>query len=350
MNKPIKRTHGFLALAAVLLASVATTEAQVRILQTNSTDTVLHLIDPATNRIVGEIDDIPVAHGVTASPDGSRIYVSAEAEQALKVYDSRTLELIRTIPLSERPNNISITPDGGKLYVGIISQPGAIDVIDTTRLENVRTIDVPGGIHNIYVTPDGKNVIAGSIAGRRLTVLDTSTDMEVWAWEGEAIRPMTMTTKPDGSTDKIYIQVSGHHGFVVLDWDTRQEVARITQPDVPPEQRYDSTYNGAPAHGIGVSPDGRTLWSTSRMNSHVYVYSLPDLELLAGIPTGTDPDWITFTPDSRLAYIANAVSNTVSVIDMETLEEVTQIPVGKGPKRNGVLRLPGGNLRQTESP
>jgi YVTN family beta-propeller protein len=77
------------------------------------------------------------------------------------------------------------------------------------------------------------------------------------------------------------------------------------------------------------------------MNSHVYVYSLPDLELLGGVRTGTDPDWITFTPDSKLAYVANAVSNTVSVIDMETLQEVTQIPVGKAPKRNGILRLAG---------
>jgi len=127
----------------------------------------------------------------------------------------------------------------------------------------------------------------------------------------------------------------------VLDWDTRQEVERITLPDVPPEQRYDSTYNGAPAHGIGIAPDGRTLWSTSRMNSHVYVYSLPELELVAGIPTGTDPDWIAFTPDSKRAFVANAVSNTVSVIDMESYAEVTQIPVGRGPKRNGIIQLPG---------
>ena len=171
-------------------------------------------------------------------------------------------------------------------------------------------------------------------------MLDTATDTEAWAWEGEAIRPMTISAKPDGSTDKLFVQVSDHHGFVVIDFDTRKEVRRITQPDVPPEQRYDSTYNGAPAHGIGVSPDGKTLWSTSRMNSHVYVYSLPDLKLLGGVPTGTDPDWITFTPDSKLAYVANAVSGTVSVIDMAKLQEVTQIPVGKGPKRNGVIRLP----------
>jgi YVTN family beta-propeller protein len=335
--------HVLLALAATVPALAAIdAEAQVRIMQTNSRDSVVHLIDPATNEIVGEIDGIPVAHGIAAAPDGSRIYVSGEAETALKVIDAHTLEIVKTIPLSARPNNISITPDGRKVYVGIIAPPGAIDVIDTTTLENVKTIDVPGGIHNIYVTSDGRNVVAGSIGGRRLTVLDTSTDSEVWAWEGEAIRPLTMSTKADGSTDKLYIQVSGHHGFVVLDWDTREEVARITLPDVPPEQRYDSTYNGAPAHGIGVAPDGKTLWSTSRMNSHVYVYSLPDLELLAGIPTGTDPDWITYTPDSKRAYVANAVSNTVSVIDVETLREVTQIPVGESPKRNGVIRLAGG--------
>ena len=332
-----------LALVGVVLAqwAVAEAHAQVRVLQTNSTDTMVHLIDPATNAIVGEIKGIPVAHGVAAAPDGSRIYVSGEAETALKVIDARTLALIKTIPLSARPNNISITPDGKKVYVGIIAAPGAIDVIDTEKLEKVKTINVPGGIHNIYVTPDGKNVVAGSIAGRRLTVLDTSTDTEAWAWEGEAIRPVTMSTKADGSTDKLFIQVSGHHGFVVLDWDSHKEVGRITQPDVPPEQRYDSTYNGAPAHGIGVAPDGKTLWSTSRMNSHVYVYSLPDLKLLGGVRTGTDPDWITFTPDSTRAYVANAVSNTVSVIDMQKLQEVTQVPVGKGPKRNGIIRLSG---------
>jgi YVTN family beta-propeller protein len=215
-------------------------------------------------------------------------------------------------------------------------------VIDTSTLENVKTIPTDGGIHNIYVTPDGTHVIAGSIAGNKLTVIDTSTDEEVWAWEGEAIRPATISAKPDGSTDKLYIQVSGHHGFVVVDWDTRREVARIELPGIPPEQRAPGTYNGAPAHGIGISPDGGTVWSTSRMNSAVYVYSVyPDLELLASIQVGTDPDWVTFTPDNRLAYVANAISNDVSVVDMATYEEIARIPVGESPKRNTVIVLPG---------
>jgi YVTN family beta-propeller protein len=332
------------ALTAALLAAALTApplQAQLRIMQTNSRDTVVHLIDPQTQTIATSIEGIPAAHGIAASPDGSRIYVSSEVKNSLEVVDTRTFEIIASIPLSARPNNVSLTPDGRKLYVGIIAQPGAIDVIDTTTLENVKSIAVPGGIHNIYVTPDGKYVMAGSIAGRRLTVLDTTTDEEAWAWEGEAIRPVAIGTKADGSTDKLYIQVSLHHGFVVFDWDTRREIARITQPDVPPEQRQPGNYNNAPAHGIGVAPDGRTVWSTSRMNNFVYVYSIPELALVASVPTGHDPDWVTFTPDSRFAYIANALANTVSVIDMHSYEEVTQIPVGESPKRNGIIRLPG---------
>jgi len=341
MNRLHRRVLSGLVLPVFLVALLGEALGQVRILQTNSRGGSVHVIDPETHQVVGEIEGMPVNHGVAAAPDGRRVYVSSEANQTLDVVDTGTWEIIRSIPLSARPNNISITPDGRRVYVGIIAQPGAIDVIDTASMEKIKTIDHPGGIHNIYVTPDGKYVVAGSIAGRRLTVIDTSTDEEAWAWEGNPIRPMTINAKPDGSTDKLFVQISGHHGFVVVDFDTREEVARITLPDVPPEDRAPGTYNGAPSHGIGVSPDGRTVWATSRMNSYVYVYSIPQLELLASIPVGTDPDWVTFTPDSKLAYVANAISNDVSVIDIESYEEVARIPVGESPKRNAVIVLPG---------
>jgi DNA-binding beta-propeller fold protein YncE len=102
MNNTQRRAQLTLSVAAALLAQFATAEAQaqVRVMQTNSTDTMVHLIDPATNKVVARIDDIPVAHGIAAAPDGSRIYVSGEAETALKVVDAHTLEIIKTIPLS----------------------------------------------------------------------------------------------------------------------------------------------------------------------------------------------------------------------------------------------------------
>jgi YVTN family beta-propeller protein len=72
----------------------------------------------------------------------------------------------------------------------------------------------------------------------------------------------------------------------------------------------------------------------SRLNSAVYMYSLPDLKLLGSVDVGKAPDWVTLTPDSRTAYVANAQSNSVSVVDLKGLKEVTRIPVGQVPKRN----------------
>lgn len=334
------------AIAMVLAPAMPLAAQQYRVLQTNSLGGSVHIIDPATQTVVGEIDGVPVNHGVQASADGTRIYVSSEAQRSVMVVDARTMEIIKTIPLSARPNNIALTPDGRKLYVGIIVPPGAVDVIDTQRMEVIKTMPHPGGVHNVYVTPDGQYVVAGTIAGDQMTVYSTATDEEAWHWKGESIRPMSISAKPDGSTDKIYIQVTGHHGFVVVDFDTHREVARVSLPMIPEEDRYASVesslglYNGAPAHGLGVSPDGSTIWSTSRMNSMVYVYSpYPELKLLASVPVGTDPDWITFTPDGRFAYVANAASNNVTAIDMHTYQPVATIPVGEGPKRNTVMTL-----------
>jgi YVTN family beta-propeller protein len=77
------------------------------------------------------------------------------------------------------------------------------------------------------------------------------------------------------------------------------------------------------------------------MNSAVYVYSVyPELRLVASVPVGTDPDWVTFTPDGRFAYVANAVANSVTAVDMRTYQPVATIPVGEGPKRNTVIQLP----------
>src|SRR5688572_3598366 len=270
------------ALFAALLPAVAS--SQVRIVQTNSRGDNIHLIDPATNKIVGEIKGVPINHGAAAAPDGSRFYFSSEADQTLHVVDGKTLQVTKKIPLTGRPNNISISKDGRRVYVGIVSAPGAVDVIDTTSLEKVKSIPTKGGIHNVYVTPDGTHVVAGSIAGRLMTVIDQKTEEPVWTLFEEGVRPIAFETNPDGSTKRLFVQISELHGFAVVDWAQRKEVQRIQLPnDVPAEKRNTGTFNGSPSHGLGVAPDGRTLWVTSRPNARAYAYSLPDLKPLGSV-------------------------------------------------------------------
>src|SRR5262245_55142662 len=325
-----------------LVAGVASTASgQVRILQTNSQGDNIHLIDPRTNRIVGEVKGVPINHGAAASPDGSRLYFSSEAEQSPHVVDGKTLQLIKKIPLSGRPNNMSISRDGGRVYIGIVSAPGAVDVIDTVSLERIKSIPTKGGIHNVYVTPDGKYLVAGSIAGKLMTVIDQKTDEPVWTVFNEGVRPIAFETNRDGSTKRVFVQLSDFHGFAIVDFAQRKEVGRIELPnDIPAEKVDKGPFNASPSHGIGVAPDGKTLWVTSRPNARVYTYSLPDLKLLPNpVDLGGRPDWVTFTPDSRLLYIATENTDSVVVVDVAARKEVTRIKVGRSPKRNITMVL-----------
>ena len=316
----------------------------VRVVQTNAAGDNVHLIDPATNQVVDMIHGIPMAHGVTSAPDGRTLYFSNEVDHTLDVVSSRALKVTHQIPLSGRPNNIAITPDGGKVYVAITGSRAFVDVIDLRAGEVVKAIPNLGGVHNVFITPDGRYIAAGMIGAQTLTMIDTETDEPVWSlhFSGRAtggyadggVRPMAFEPNPDGSTKRIFVQISNFHGFFVIDFAKRAVVEKIEMPTLPISRVSNDALQGSPGHGLAVSPDGSQLWSTSKPNDHVYGWSLPELEYLGGARVGHHPDWLTMTPDGRYLYAANAGSDDVSVIDTQKIEEIARIKVGQTPKRN----------------
>src|SRR5262245_39158851 len=326
--------------AAIFLCTMGLTAQdhggrKVRIIQTNSAGDNVHLIDPATNKVVGVIEGIEVNHGTGASPDGSRIYVSNEADSTLDAVDAKTLKIVGRAKLSGHPNNMGVGKDGKKVYVGIIEAPGGVDVIDTATMKRIKTVQTKGSIHNAYVTPDGKYAVAGSIAGKSINVIDAKTDEPVWTVDMDlGVRPLTFNTNPDGSTKWIFAQLSGLNGFAVVDFATRKEIKRINNPDLPPGKA--TVPEGSdPSHGMAVTADGKTLVVCSRLNDYVYFYSLPELKVLGGAELGgKGAAWVTLTPDGKMAYVANPVTNDVSVVDVKAMKEITRIPVGYVPKRN----------------
>ena len=317
-----------------LLLALPLAGGSVRILQTNSAGDNVSVIDPTTNKVVGEIRGIEVNHGAAAAPDGSRYYISNEGNTSLDIVDAKTLSVIKRVPLTGHPNNISISKDGRRVYVGIAVAPGAVDVIDTASQERVKSIPVKGSVHNTYVTPDGKFVVSGSIQSKTITVIDQKTEEPVWSLVMDlGIRPMAFAANPDGSTKWIFVQLSALNGFAVVDFATRKEVERIKLPALP-AGKTPFMVGGNESHGMAVTADGKTLVVNSRLNSSIYFYSLPDLKLTGSTEVGKSPDWVTLTPDGKTAYVACAASNLVSVVDITSMKEITRIPVGEVPKRN----------------
>jgi YVTN family beta-propeller protein len=360
-NKQVAR-QGLTAVAAIALCTMsfsllAAQESKWRLVQTNNAGDSLSVIDPATNKVVGEIKGIEAAHGVVAAKDGSRIYVSEEADRTLDVVDGKTLQVTKKIPLSGVPNLIAPTPDGRFLYVAIAlawddvsdfpqikaAPSGGIDIIDTASLANVKTIPIKGGIHDLNVTPDGKYVVAGAVRAAKppanlMNVIDTRTNEIAWTLSiSPAPSPMAIMANPDGSTKSIFAQ-GAIHGFSVVDFATHVRTNVINLPTIPAAQQ--NPFGGA-SHGIAVTADQKTLLVNSSRNNTLYAYSLPDLTLIGGAALGgKGANWLTISPDDKTAYVANPQTNDVSVVDIKSLKEVARIPVGFAPSRNTAWLTP----------
>lgn len=339
-----------LALFLVVLAAVPASAGTVRIYITNSAGDSVDVIDSATNKVVQVIGGIEVPHGVNFSPDGRRVYISNESERVLDVVDQKSGMILKKIALSGHPNNIAVTKDGRLVLICIAEAPGALDVVDTASMKLLKSVPVKGALHNVYITGDQKYAVAGSVAEKRMTVIDLKTLEPAWdlGFDG-GVRPMALETAPDGSTSRVFVQLSNFHGFAIVDFATRQEVGRMKLPDG--HFGREEGRLGTPSHGIGVAPDGKTLWINSVLANATFEYSLPGLKLMGSVAlpevspmgrpaSGAVPEWITFTPDSRTVYVSNSAAKSVSAIDTETLKQVAVIPVGEVPKRINTLALP----------
>jgi YVTN family beta-propeller protein len=323
--------------------------ATVFVYVTNSASDTIDVINHRTNQVVQVIHGITLPHGIAFSPDGTRLYVSSESESVLDIVDRKSGAILDKVSLSGRPNNIAITKDGHRVLVGIRSAAGVVDVIDTASVKRTKSIPVNGSVHNVFVTPDGKYAVSGSIENKAATVIDLEAEKAAWDVKFDrSVRPMAFEAAADGSTQRIFVQLSGFNGFAVVDFAKRAEVARIRLPDEPGGFGIEEGRRGTPSHGIGVAPDGKSLWVNSTLANAVFKYSLPDLKLighaklpevhgLGGKPIGAVPEWIAFTPDSRFVYVSDSGARLVSVIDITTLKEVATVPVGEVPKRISTL-------------
>jgi YVTN family beta-propeller protein len=333
-----RRLLSAVAIVALASASLVAQGRTVRIIQTNAAGDNSHVIDPVTNKVIATIEGTEVPHGVAAAPDGKAVYITNESNHSLDVVDPKTWKVTKQIHLSGRPNNVMVSKDNKKVYVGIAQAPGAVDVIDAVTQTNAKSVKVEGSVHNVYVTPDGKYAVSGSVQTGVISVIDTKTDTLAWQLKMDAgIRPMIFDTNPDGSTRNIYVQLSNYHGIAVVDFNTRKEVKRWELPEVPGEHKELEGLQGAPAHGLAVTPDNKMLLATSKWYGAMYAYSIPDYKLIKAVVVGSHPEWITLTPDGSKAYMGVAGEDQTVAVDLKTMQVVARIPVGFVPKRIGTL-------------
>jgi YVTN family beta-propeller protein len=327
-------------------------EKGVYIYVTNRAATTVQVIDAATNKVVQTIGGIEVPQSVHFSPDGSRVYVDDGSQNILHVLDRKTGRTIGDLPLeigTGYADDLAVTKDGKYVLLCVRSTPGVLDIIDLTTLRLVKSIQFNSGLHDIIVTDDGKFALVGSPEGHFLAAIDIQLMKTAWEINfDQGVMPFTVEDGANGTPWRVFVNLEVLNGFAVVDFAKHAELARVTLPSQPTDF---AGWEGSPSHGVLVSPDGKTLWVTSKPANSVFVYALPDLKLLGQVampeeklpglaPIGAQPDWITFTPDSARAYISNGKLKSISVIDVESLKLIAVVPVGEVPAKISTLAVP----------
>ena len=379
MSRPLIRRAVWIAVGVVPLA--VTLGAQgvprldsyagvaVRILQSNNAGNVHHIIDPTINRVVGLIRGCPHAHNLTVHPDGLYYYCANEQDKTIDVFDTKTLQLVTQIALSERPNKIAVNKKHRKIYAGIVARssrvagPGfsgttpaaVVDVIDIATHKVIKSIPVHHTVHNTYVTPDENYVVAG-LRGEvdpgepTIEVIDPKTDTVVWGMEltgyqqygrtHHEVRPMAFEANPDGSTKRMFAQATGINAVWVIDWNSRKVVDMLWPPKLPLWKQNGDGIQTGDMHGLEVLPDRSAVWASSRLDSRIYGWSLPDLKYLGAVEVGPSANWITSTPDSRFMYVAISGADHTLAVDLRSLSIVAKIKTGARPARISTAILP----------
>jgi YVTN family beta-propeller protein len=260
-----------------------------------------------------------------------------------------------------------VTKKGDRAVVAIARGKGGLDIVDLATLTLKKTISTNGGrLHDVYITPDNKYVVGGSIPSRTFYTFDLDKEELAWDFKMDlGVRCMAIETNPDGSTKRVFVQMSNLNGFSVVDFAEHKEVTKVPLPE-PPAAYDEGGYRlGEPSHGIGIGSDNKTLWVTSIPNNAVYAYDLASLQISGKVdlpagpktqghntPISSVPEWVTFTPDGKFLYVSNAALNSVSVIDTQAKKRIKVVPVGEVPKRSNTLVIPdaaghGGHVNAT---
>ena len=299
---------------------------------TNSEGDNLTVIDAGTLKVVGDIKVGDRPHGVTPSPDGHLLYVSIEGTNELISLDTATDKVLARTEVGSTPNQITITRDGKYVFVPL-RDAAALDVVDTAAFKAIDRIKVPTMPHNTYTSGDGKHIYLGTMSGSRICVIDAASHKIIREIApGNWVRPMAI--RRDESI--AYVALSTLHGFAVVDLKAGNVIKRVELPALPPgtPKPFLDTYT----HGLALTPDERELYVTSVPGNAVYAFSVPDLQRIAKIDVGKNPNWIAVHPDGGAIFVTNSADNTVSAIDTNSKKVVATIPVGHAPKRIIVVK------------
>jgi len=315
----------------------------------NTNSGTISVIDHRLGSVVDTIDVGNKPHGHAPAKGGARLYATTDGGRGEVIaINTADHSIDWRIEVGSDLNEPHLTRDDRFLYAPdlLAAKVIVVDVEARAVSAEVEMVDEQGtpllALHNTYASHDGRFMYVTAILSQAIARIDPQKNVvdRIYHLSGDP-RPAAITH----DDARMYVQLSGLHGFIELDLATGEETRRIEWPEpaTPPAGSENETI-ATKCHGIGITPDGTELWAATNLEGAVHVYSLPALERLGKVEVGEWPNWIAFSSDGESAYVTNTElareHGTVSVVDVASRAVTRTLDVGGFPKRIHRVDLP----------
>lgn len=332
--------------------SAAVADALPRVYVPNRASGDVHVIDPATLKVVDHYRVGVNPQHIVPSWDLKTLWVNNNAEGrtdgSLTPIDPTTAKPGKSIPVDD-PYNMYFTPDGRSAII-VAEQHRRLDFRDPQTMALQSSLAVPGcaGINHGDFSIDGRfGIFTCEFAGSLAKIDFAERKVLGYLKLSRGGMPQDVRVSPDGSTFFVADMKAG--GVFVID------AAKFTE--------IDFILTGTGTHGLYPSRDGKKLYVANRGSTRVRgsprgkgsvsVVDFTTREVVATwpIPGGGSPDMGNVSADGKQLWLSGRYDDVVYVIDTAT-GEVKSIPVGDEPHGLTVWPQPGryslghtGNLR-----
>jgi YVTN family beta-propeller protein len=329
-------------LAATALAIPAAQSTDVTLWVTLGDSDQLVEVDAYSFKEIRRITIDAKPHGLTASADGTKVYLTSDRTGNFQVVDARSGRVSAQIPIGRDPNQMTLTRDGRFAYVPMRGED-AVAIVELDPLRLVKKIAMDKGPHDAYTGANGRQIFVGAQFGRSIAVFDPDSQSLLHQIPtSDGVRPM----QPSRDGRVLYAALSNLLGFVVVDPLARTVTRRVelgTLPEGLPEP-----YLQTRTHALALVRNDEELWVTDCINDLVRIVRTSDYKEVAQIRVGHFPHWFTERPDGRVMFVSLYFSDAVAAIDVSTRKVLANIQFQRasGPKRILVAAKP----RATSTP
>lgn len=319
---------------------VTPVSARDRVYTGDQVSNTVSVIDPSTDRLVGQIPlgvqrpyvlsplsgtQVNV-HGLGFSADGRWIAAVSTTTNAVSVVETATNRVKGTVYVGRNPHEAFFTPDGRELWVAVRGED-YVSVIDPVSMREVRRVVTANGPSMIVFSPDGKVAFVDHSFTPELDVVDRATGRVIRRVPVVSPFSPNLAVTADGS--QVWLTHKDVGKVTVVDGRTYQ-VLRVL--DTGPITNHVNFAGPGGGTRVGGASAGDFAYVTVCAENAVKVYRRADQSLTATIAVGACPHGVWASGDGSKVYIGLQEGDGVDVIDTRTNQRVAHIPMGQSPQ------------------